>query len=195
MNGAPVSRGFTLIELMVALTIFSLIAVAGVSLLSFSVDAQAAVSRKLDALGGIERAGALMTADLAQAVPRLTRDDKGDREPAFVGNEQGDLFRFVRAGWSNSEDAPRPTLQKIAYRLDGDRFERIVYPLLDGAKPAAPVVLFDQVTAATVRFRTEKEWRNLWDATRADSMPVALELTITRRDGDAIVQQFLVGGR
>jgi general secretion pathway protein J len=62
--------GFTLVELLVALTIFAMLAATGVTLLSFSVRTQEAAGERLDRLAEIRRAGALLTSDLAQAAPR-----------------------------------------------------------------------------------------------------------------------------
>ena len=73
----PTRNGFTLIEVMVALLIFSIIATAGVALLSFSVRAQAASGAKLDDLGALQRTLSIMSADLAQATARPVRDEAG----------------------------------------------------------------------------------------------------------------------
>ena len=47
--------GFTLIEVMIALMIFGMIAAAGVALLAFSVRAQGASGAALDDIGAINR--------------------------------------------------------------------------------------------------------------------------------------------
>ena len=189
-------RGFTLVELLVALTIFGMLAAAGVALLSFSVTAQAASGEKLDAIASVRRVSAVLTSDLAQALPRIARNEAGDRQPAFTGNDGSDelLMGFVRGGWSNLDDQPRSTLQKIEYRLVEGRLERRAFPMVDGAAPAEPAVLADNVESLALRYRTDEDWRERWDPQKPELMPLAVELVITRRGEAPLRQVFLVGG-
>jgi prepilin-type N-terminal cleavage/methylation domain-containing protein len=57
--------GFTLVEMMVAIVIFGILAIAGVGLLRASVNTQAAIDNRLDGLNGQERV-ALLAADVGQ---------------------------------------------------------------------------------------------------------------------------------
>ncbi len=77
--------GFTLIELLVSLLIFGMLAAAGVALLSFSVKAQDVASARLAEMGDLRRMSAILTSDLAQAAPRLWRDENGLAKPVFIG--------------------------------------------------------------------------------------------------------------
>ena len=174
-----------------------MLAAAGVALLSFSVTAQAASGERLSAIASIRRVSAVMTSDLAQAVPRLARNDRGDRQPAFTGNS-GDsgqlLLGFVRGGWSNLDDEPRSTLQKIEYRLVEGRLERHAFPMVDGSAPGAPAVLVEDVEALTLRYRDREDWRDRWDPLKPDQMPRAIELVVKRRGVPELRQLFLIGG-
>jgi general secretion pathway protein J len=189
-------NGFTLIELLVALLLFSLIAAAGVMLLSGSVSGQGAVRRHLDELAGFQRTASLMTSDFAQSVPRVTRTQQGTRAPSFfAANVPGRaLVQFVRAGWDNLDDSPRPSLEKLEYWLVDGRLERRDYPELDGAVPSVPAVLAEGVTEARFRFRDERgDWRSDWTAKRADALPRAVELTLVRKGQSPVTLAFLVG--
>ena len=126
-------RGFTLIEVMIALLIFGMIAAAGVALLSFSVRAQAATDARLDQVAAIARLSSAMSADLAQAMDRPARDDGGTLLPAFVG--QSATMRLTRGGWSNLDDAPRPGLQKVEWRFEKGAIVRQGWPMCDGDEP------------------------------------------------------------
>ena len=189
--------GFTLVELMVALLIFGLLSAAGVALLSFSVRAQEAADERLDALAQLRRANALLTSDLAQAAPRLSRDEAGAVRAAFAGGTGADgepALLFVRRGWANHDGAARPSLQKVEYRLAGDRFERLAYPQVDGAESLDPVVLAGGVRALRLRYRDPQgEWRERWDPLQLSQMPRAVELIVTTADGGSIRQLFIVG--
>lgn len=187
-------HGFTLIEVMVALMIFGMIAAAGVALLAFSVRAQGATDAATDDIAAVNRLSAILTADLAQAQDRPTRDVAGVRLPAFTGANGGTpLLRFVRAGWSNPDGAARSDLQKVEYRLSDGAIERVGYPALDGAAPMPPAVILDRVRAVTMRFRYAGAWGDRWDGTPVAALPQAVEMIATRQDGTAWRMLFLVG--
>lgn len=189
-------NGFTLIELLVALFVFALIAAAGVMLLSASVTAQGAARERLDDMAGFQRAMSLMTSDFAQATPRITRTESGTLAPGFfaAGTAGRPLVQFVRTGWENLDDAPRPTLQKLEYWLVDRRLERRSYPELDGARPSTPAVLAEDVTQASLRFRdADGSWRSEWSDQRPDALPRAVEITLTRAGRPAVTLAFLVG--
>lgn len=194
----PVRRsaehGFTLVEVMVALMIFGMIAAAGVALLSFSVRAQGATATALDDIGAVNRLSSILTADLAQAQDRPTRDTAGALLPAFTGTAAGaPLLRFVRAGWANIDNAPRSSLQKVEYRLTTGGLERLGYPALDGAAPLPAALLLDRIRAVTLRFRYAGAWADRWDGNAQAALPQAVELVAVRQNGLRYRMIFLVG--
>lgn len=184
------ANGFTLVEVMVALMIFGLIASAGVGLLAFSVRAQAATTARLDDIGALGRQSSLLAADLAQAVNRPARDDRGTLLPAFVGDAAS--VTFVRAGWSNIDGQPRSSLQKVSYRIDGDTLDRIAWPMVDGAAALPPAAALSGIRMVKLRYRIAGAWADRWDGKTAP-LPQALELFVERKDGLAFRQLFLVG--
>lgn len=176
---------------MVALMIFGLIASAGVALLAFSIRAQAATTARLDDVGALARQSSLLAADLAQAMNRPARDERGTSFPAFVGDATS--VTFVRAGWSNIDAEPRSTLQKVSYRLADGVFQRIAWPMVDGAAPLPASAALTDVAGAKLRYRIAGAWSESWNGTQGAALPQALELTVQRRDGVTFRQLFLVG--
>lgn len=177
-------NGFTLVEVVVALFIFALLATAGVSLLSFTVRAQSASARALEDVSGERRLSALLIGDLGQAVPRVSRDVSGRPRPAFQANQGRLLFAFVRGG-------SKP--QHVEIRLDGGALVRVASPFVDGAAAGAPLVLETGVERVKLRFRTKSDWQDNWESERTDSIPRALELTISRRGAAPVTRMFIVG--
>lgn len=186
--------GFTLVEVMISLMIFGMIAAAGVGLLAFSVRAQQATGVALDDIAALNRLVSILTADLAQAQDRPTRDQRGILLPAFSGDRGAQpIMRFVRGGWANPDQAPRATLQKVEYRLTADGIERVGYAALDGSAPLPAALLLDRVQEVRERFRYAGAWSDTWQGDQRAALPQAMELTIVRAGGQTYRLLFLVG--
>ena len=196
----PGTAGFTLVEVMISLLIFGLLAAAGVALLSFSVRAQGVTAAKLDQDTALARLSSALSADLAQAVPRRTRDEGGAPLPLFTG-ESGSgaspVLRFVRGGWSNLDGAARAGAQKVEYRVEQGALLRVAYPMLDGAAPLPGAAMLDRVAQVSLRYRTRGAWSDRWVGTPEAPLPDALELRIAQTGASGGVveyrQLYLVG--
>jgi general secretion pathway protein J len=196
MIGRAPEQGFTLVEMLVSLFIFGMLSAAGVALLTFSVRAQDFADQRLDKLGSLRRFSAIMASDLAQAAPRIARDEAGAGRAALAGGTgpaDGTALSLVRRGWENLDGSPRPSLQKVQYRLSGNRLERVAYPYVDGAAAMDPVPLLEGVNSLRLRYRDRKgEWRERWDPAQPTEMPRVIEVTVDLGNG-GIRQLFLVG--
>lgn len=189
--------GFTLIELLVALMIFAMLAAAGVLLLGNSVSAQAQVKARLDDVAAVQRAAGALAADLGQAVPRISRTEAGTLAPAFWSHREGEgapVLQFVRGGWDNLGDLPRPALQKVEYWVRQGRLERRTYAQIDGAVGDEPAALLEDIEDVSLRFRdAQGEWRAEWTPTQPTLMPRAVEMIMTRTGEPPVTLRFLVG--
>ncbi|NIJ29529.1 general secretion pathway protein J [Sphingomonas insulae] len=185
-------HGFTLVEVMIALMIFGMLAAAGVAILTFSVRAQTATGKRFDDIAALNRTTALLSGDLGQAIDRSTRDEGGTRLPAFVGEPDGQI-RFVRTGWANVDAAPRASAQKVAYAIQDAALVRIAYPMIDGAAPLPPVTLLDKVAGIAARYRYKGAWSDRWDGTQGAALPQAAEIVLRRTDGSTYRLMLLVG--
>lgn len=188
-------HGFTLVEMLVALAIFGMITAAGVALLSVSARTQETSDRLLAELGELRRLGALLTADLAQAAPRRYRDRDGRPTRAFTGRGGGEpmLLSFVRRGWDRGETADAG-VQRVGYRLEGGRLERLAFAAVDGSNDGVAATLLDDVRAVRLRYRDDRgDWREVWDEGDPLRLPVAVEL-ITDSERHGMVRQLFVVG-
>ncbi len=195
-------NGFTLVELLVALFIFSLIAVAGVTLLRSSADGQIAIKGRLTEHSAFMRTANLMEADLAQAAPRAVRDVGGNTLAAFnqaAITEQyagATLFAFSRRGLSAGNDDNRPALGRVAYGFGNGTLSRISWPMTDGSAATSAAAMLDGLQSVTVRFRGQPgNWQTNWSPQKPDDIPRAVELTIKPAAGPQYRLVMLVGSQ
>jgi len=190
--------GFSLVEMLVALFIFALLATAGVAVLRFSIDNREVVQARVERLAQFQRTRAILKADLAQAADRRVRGlDGRPVRGAFFGGGDGKaapLIRLVRRGWDNPDAAPRASLQAVEYHLIDGRLERVAAAALDGAPAGAPQVLIDGVSGAKAQFLWRGQWLDSLPGGPMDPLPQAVRLAMTLEGVGAVDQLFVVTG-
>lgn len=181
-------NGFTLVEMLVALGIFAILAVAGVGVLRSSVDVQGSVETRLNAMSGIARLNALLSNDLGQAVDRPSRGPGGER-PAFVGRESG--MEFVSAGRANLDGASRSELQRVEWRSANGALQRTGFAAVDGTDQGLASSMAGDLRRAAFRYRMiDGSWSSSFSSTQQQRLPTAVELTMTPSQGAAVVMIF-----
>lgn len=190
-------EGFTLVEVLVSLLIFALIAAAGAAVLSLSIDNRFAIKAASDRTADLQRMRSLLKADLGQAAGRRSRGPTGRPVPQPMSGPAapGDpVLVLTRAGWSNPGGQARPSLQRVEYRLVEGRLERRVSSHLDGARPGPPQVLYRGVRDLTVAFIKDGQEAPAYITTAERPLPEAVRIRMTLDGYGAVEQLFLVGG-
>lgn len=194
---ATTASGFTLVEVMVSLAIFGLLAAAGVGVMAYAADNQGIVGERMDRVAEVQRARGVLRADLAQVAPRRVRNADGSEARAvFTGarsGEPGVLLAFVRRGVVNPGSERGASLQYVEYRIVDGQLERSTRTALDGGMPGAPQVLLTGVRQAGIRYREQGRWNEAWGSSiQAVPEAIALELQL---DGVGTLEQlFLLPG-
>jgi len=189
-------EGFTLVEVLVSLMIFAMIAAAGAAVLGVTIDNRFAVKAASDRVGDLQRMRGLLRADLGQATARRSRGPTGRPMPQPMVGEAGPgdpILTLTRAGWSNPGEQARPSLQRVEYRLVEDRLERRVSSHLDGARPGPPQVLYRGVRDVTVGFVRDGEAAPAFISSIDRPLPDAVRIGMTLERYGRIDQLFLVG--
>lgn len=185
-------RGFTLVEMLVALSIFAVIASIGVGLLRASIGTQDAVQDRLSAMAAINRLRAVMASDLSQAALRPVRDENGASVAAFRSDAQG--FALVHRGAAMLGDGSGPAVQRVEYRLVNNQWQRASAARVDGAPLGEGDALAREVQGAALRYRDRRgEWRSDWNSDQQAGLPAAVELSLTRNGRAPLVLLFAVG--
>ncbi|MEY4555018.1 MAG: type secretion system minor pseudopilin GspJ [Pseudomonadota bacterium] len=188
--------GFTLVEVMISLMIFAMLAGAGAAVLSGAIDNRFAVKAASDRVGDLQRMRGLLRADLGQATARRSRGPTGrpTPQPIIGAAAPGDpILVLNRAGWSNPGEQTRPSLQRVEYRLVEDRLERRASSHLDGARPGPPQVLYRGVSDVTVAFVRDGEAAPAFISSIDRPLPDAVRIGMTIEGYGRVDQMFVVG--
>ena len=203
------ARGFTLLELLVALAVFAIMAIAAYGGLRNVLFTRAAVEEQSRRLAAVQLAVYRMEQDVEQTLARGIRDEYGDPQPALQGGAlASDALTLTRAGWDNPLGQSRATLQRVAYRLREGRLWRLHWQVLDRGGLIEPreTLLLDRVQELKVRFLdADDAWQDDWPPPAASDdretgrhgsvvLPRAVEVSLTLEDWGEITRLFPLAG-
>jgi len=188
MRGA---RGFTLMEVLVAMVLLSLFAVVTYRSLDAVLNIQQQAIAKMDRLNELASAFAIMDKDLANITtrvdPRIPLDGGFRALMRQDGAAQFDLLRL------HPEDAENG-LQRTGYRCAGETLNRLVWQDVNNPfDTPQESTLVGGLRSCTFKYmNTGGQWLSVWQAQTGRLLPRALELTVTESDGTPIRRVFAV---
>lgn len=198
-------RGFTLIEILIAMAIFTLIGLASTGLLTTVIDSNDISEERFAKLQLLQRAMITIERDLQQAVPRAARVNGEKQDVVMAGgevdNSDDDGIGFVRGGWHNPQlMLPRSTLQYVAYRLNENRLERLYSNYVDnviGYEPKVRVLLED-IESLKIEFLATSSNESLdededlsWNESfKGTALPRAVAIEFVSKDFGKIRREF-----
>jgi general secretion pathway protein J len=192
-GGAIYARGFTLVEALLALAIFGVIAVLSYRATASMSDGEAQLSAEASRWRTLEALFTRFEADIRQAIPRQVRTG-AQREAAWVGTtfEGNAALAFTRAG-SEFAVEPGASGQRLGYRVNGATLELAYWPALDHDSTAKPAIypLVNGVASFELAYLTRAgDWRDRWPLLGEDDLPRAVKLTVAFDDGMRIDRLF-----
>jgi len=150
-------KGFTLIEILVALMILAIVGALMVTGLRSAIRSQGHISQKAARLADVQSAIMVLERDMAQIINRPVYDVDGTMlAPVYIRYLGGKLnIEFTHAGFVNPFGMEsRTTLQRVRYAWDGSTLIRTTWYVLDRVQgsPADSQIVLTGVNAFGVRF-------------------------------------------
>ncbi|MGL5291736.1 MAG: type II secretion system minor pseudopilin GspJ [Vibrionaceae bacterium] len=186
-------RGFTLIEVLLALGIFSSLTLSANQVLNNVLNSNEQSEIVGSALKELQRTLFIMDSDFRQLAARPYRNE-GQQLPEQllelgdgIIDSQGYGVRFVRGGWINPQQLfARGEIVKVAYRLQDQKLERLRWSYPDSSNAAKPAVMTMLNGVEELRFEVSNDgtsWQKSWD--KPLEVPKALKIVFkTERYGD-----------
>lgn len=200
--------GFTFIEMLIAILIFSIFSYGTFIAVKLASDQRVMTDEAMSRVREIQHAMVTLSRDFFQLSPRPVRGALGDTYvPALRSDARTEyIVELTRAGWSNHLGLPRGTLQRVAYRLEDNVLYREHLAVLDATLANEPVEteLLTGIENIEIRFLdTSNRWTTAWPPLRSLDIsgpvelrmrPVAVEIVVELEDVGEITRLIEIAG-
>lgn len=199
------ARGFTLIELMVALFITAIVFAMGYGAVNQALTSRQALEQRQERLLAVQTTMRILAQDFGQLASRPVRDPSGEGwQPVLLSGQTSQPYvTFTRGGWANPAGVQRPALERVTYVLENKTLRREHWPVLDALLSTQTIKRELLTGVRSVQFRymdVTRQWRDQWPprALAGDpnvnlrSRPIAVEVTIDLDDWGKVRRVFEV---
>lgn len=193
-------KGFTLLEVLIAIAIFSLISLSSFSIFDTVLSGDEIAKQRSERHNELQRAFLIIERDITQIARRSVRLN-GEAPldnflqtsvDSFLSDEQA--LAFVRHGWTNPGLLlPRSDMQTVAYRIVDETLERLHFNFVDAVVGEEPKVrlLMSDVSELAFEYYDGKQWQKMWSE---NFLPLGIAIAVNTKDYGIIRRQFLVAG-
>ncbi len=187
-------RGFTLLEVVIAIAIVAVIAVLGYRALAALSDAETRLAAEATRWRTLDLFFARLEGDMRQAVPRFARSGAAREAPwlGFMtnsgGNDGDSELAFSRAG-PEFDIEPGSAGQRLGYRSRNGSVEVLYWPSYDRPQDAQPTsyALLPDVARFRLTYLTrDNAWIDRWPVAGDADLPRAVRVQLTLSSGETI---------
>jgi general secretion pathway protein J len=195
MQAIKQHQGFTLLEILIALFVFTILSMMMTGALHTVISAQSGAERSALRLREMQLAQIRIKRDIEQMVNRPVKTASDQDASAFFGSPRG--FAFTHGGMAG-ESSQHQILQRSQYIFGQDGLWRMVWDMLDqtakSPKPSQRKIL-DNVTEARFEYMDAKRvFHQDWPVSGAGNQPLprAVRITLTIKDWGMLKQTYVI---
>lgn len=137
------NKGFTLVEILIALFIFAIMGVLAAISLHSMIRVHRHLRKTDKEITSLQITMTLLRHDILEMIDRPIRGAKGENEPAFFASQHSIIF--TRTGLFNPfYSAHQSNMQRVGYLLQNHELVRVTWDVLDqvsNTKPAEQILL------------------------------------------------------
>ena len=184
------TRGFTLIEVLIALSVFAILASITSTAMYQAFNTREHITNQSDRLNTLQMAILLIKRDTQQIVDRSVLGNEWHTFPPFIG--QSHYIEFTRGGVASPMGIEQgKTLQRVAFLCKNTQLYRRSWQTLDGPNrnQYQDKLLLDHVTQCQFGFVAHNkqilpDWKAfaLQQNQQQETRPLAIQLTLKLRD-------------
>jgi len=149
-------RAFTLLEMLISVAIFALMAAMAYGGLSQVIRSSEQIKNSNQTLSELQFSLSIFEKDILQLTARKVRDEYGDEQPALKLSTNKLLLS--RLGWINYIGAQRSHIQRVEYLLKDEKLIRRYWLTLDQSVAQEPIesVLMSDVRSLSFKLIDEQ---------------------------------------
>jgi general secretion pathway protein J len=189
--------GFTLVEILIALFIFAILATIATLGLQSVIKSKERTELHATELQELQLAISLLQHDLLQAIDRPILDNDSSPLPSFYA-PRPNYFEFTHSGFNNPQMGQvRSNLQRVAYEWNNQSLTRLTWEVLDRSTDSEPQqkIILKNVKNFRVRFLAKnQQYYSKWPAetgSASTALPLAVEITLTLAKTQIVYRLFL----
>lgn len=196
------NKGFTIIELLVAITIFAIISVLSYRIISSLLKTKEVVEGAQEKWGGVSTAIFMFNNAWMRTIPLVVRGENGFIMPAFIGKNKLDSrydaqIELTENGFVGDQIAGISPPKRVGFRYNQGKLYLITWPVLNRVATTIPQVnlLTDHVAKFKAEFLyPDGQWRDTWplSLTNLLDIPQALRITIDLDSGEEVIKQWSI---
>jgi general secretion pathway protein J len=186
--------GFTLLEVLVAIGIFSVVAIISYSTLDTYLDQRERLTSHYGKLERLQRLFILLQRDIQFSVGRKVRNG-GELQPAML-SAQGDALITMTVAQVDVQSVVGVSLKRVEWQLDNHELVRSQWNVLDhtGNIEPARLLVSDEIANMEINYLlySQNQSLDISDSLGADQRPAGIELNVTLISGGSYRRVFAI---
>ena len=197
-----IKKGFTLVELMVAVIIFAIISTISYRVISSLVTTKEILSASQAKWGGISLVMNKFEMARNRVLPLPVRDSDGTLLPSLIGKNKLDgafdaQLEMTLSGNIGDEVMGSTPPKRIGFRFYSGALYLVSWPVLNRVvttKPDIDLLAPDVADFKLLFLYSDKQWRDTWPPVGGDmgALPSGIQMSLRLKSGESVMRELFL---